>query len=260
MLLDVEKLTCGYNGREVVHEASLQIEPGQVVCLLGPNGSGKTTFFKTILGFLKPLGGRRQLDGRDLASMSRRELARVVAYVPQAHTPSFPFSVLDVVTMGRTVHMGMFASPSRADVQAAHEALDAVGVEHLADKPYTEISGGERQMSIIARVLTQQARLLIMDEPTSSLDFGNQARVLSMLRRLSSRGLGLLFTTHIPGHALLCADRVAIMHNGTISKNGVPAHVITEQSLEQLYGVQTRIMCGSKPGESSLSACVPMLN
>jgi iron complex transport system ATP-binding protein len=259
-MLDVENLTCGYGSRTIVRDASLAISAGEIMCLLGPNGSGKTTFFKTILGFLKPLGGRMRMEGEDIACMKRTRLARSVAYVPQSHAPSFPFRVSEVVTMGRTAHLGLFASPSRRDVEVARESLDTVGIGYLADKPYTEISGGERQMTLIARALAQQAKLLIMDEPTSSLDFGNQVRVLGHIRKLTARGIGILFTTHIPGHALLCADRVAVMHGGTIRRTGTPHDIVTETCLRELYGVEARVIDWTDKDGARFGACVPMLS
>ena len=255
--LDVRDLTCGYGDTAVTHGASMAVSTGEVVCLLGPNGSGKTTLFKTILGFLKPMGGAITIDGDDITRWSRRRLAREIAYVPQQHTPSFPFRVLDVVTMGRTAHMGAFASPTRRDEEIAAGALDAAGMAHLGQKPYTEISGGERQMVLITRAMVQEARLLIMDEPTSNLDYGNQVRVLGHIREMASRGIGVLMTTHFPNHAFLCADRCALMHRGRIHSDGRPDDVITERALLELYGVETRIHRVGDASGAGIRVCVP---
>lgn len=258
-MLEVSSLSCGYGSKTIVHDADLTIEPGQTLCLLGPNGSGKTTLFKTILGFLKPMGGKIFSSGRDMLKMNRRELAREIAYVPQSHTTAFPFRVFDMVTMGRTAHMGTFASPSRHDRIKASGALESLGVSHLAAKPYTEISGGERQMVLIARAIAQEAKMVIMDEPSSNLDFGNQVKVLTQIRKLSSLGVGVLLTTHFPEHALLCADHVAIMHDGQVRVAGSPHETITEKCLKEIYGVEARVLDWIGENGVQTRACVPVL-
>ncbi|HBF34374.1 TPA: iron ABC transporter ATP-binding protein [Candidatus Sumerlaeota bacterium] len=259
-MLEAQALTCGYGKRAVVCEANLRITPGEVVCLLGPNGSGKTTFFKTLLGFLKPLGGRILIQGEDVLKWSRNQLARTIAYVPQSHTPTFPFRVLDVVTMGRVAHLGLFASPSRSDMRTSEKALEAVGMGHLAEKPYTEISGGERQMILIARALAQEARLMIMDEPTSSLDFGNQIRLLKHVRKLADSGMGILMTTHLPNHAMLCGNRVAVIDNGRMRLAGKPGEVLDERCLKEIYGINVRVLDTENMQGESMKTCVPMLD
>lgn len=257
MRLEFRNVTCGYGATPVAHDLSLEMVSGEVVCLLGPNGSGKTTLFKTILGFLRPMRGTITIDGSDISRWGRRRLAREIAYVPQLHTPSFPFRVLDVVMMGRTAHIGAFASPSRRDEEAAWAALEAAGMAHLAARSYTEISGGERQMILISRALVQEANLLILDEPTSNLDYGNQVRVLRHIRELAGQGIGILMTTHMPDHALLCADRCVLMHHGRIHLAGAPDDVITAQSLHDLYGVTARIMCLGEEDAGRVRLCVP---
>ena len=259
MKLDVRNLSCGYGAVTVTHEASLEVASGEGGCLLGPNGSGKTTLFKTILGFLRPKSGTIAIDGADITYWGRRRLAREIAYVPQLHTPSFPFRVLDIVMMGRTAHLGAFSSPTHHDEEISDAALCDAGIAHLRHKPYTEISGGERQMVLITRALVQEARLLIMDEPTSNLDYGNQVRVLSHIRQLVERGIGVLMTTHVPNHAFLCADRCALMHKGRIHAIGRAEDVITEQTLLELYGVETRIHLLGNDSGAPVRVCVPCM-
>lgn len=255
MRLEIERVSCGYGNRLIVEDVSLTLDSGEVLCLLGANGSGKTTLFKTVLGFLRPERGRILMDGEDAAAWPRRRLARSLAYVPQAHTPPFPFTVRDVVLTARSAHLGIFGAPARRDVRIADEAMEALGVFELADARYTEISGGERQLVLIARALAQQAAFLIMDEPTSNLDFGNQVRVLRRVRELAGRGLGLLMTTHFPDHAFLCASRVAVMKAGRLLATGSPEAVLTQQRLESAYGVPLRIL----EVESDLRLCVPAM-
>jgi iron complex transport system ATP-binding protein len=256
MRLEVSALGCGYTGRRVTEAISFSVASGEALYLLGPNGSGKTTLFKTVLGLLPRLGGRIAIDGTDTASWSQRRLARSLAYVPQAHTPPFPYTVHDVVLTARTAHLGMFGQPSRSDVAIADEAIEMLGLAHLQNARYTEISGGERQLVLIARAVAQQSRFLVLDEPTSNLDFGNQVKVLKRIRDLMGRGYGLLVTTHLPDQAFLCASRVALLQGGKLIALGSPEDVLTETRLRQTYGVNLTI-AEVEPG---LKVCVPKLN
>ncbi|MGN0078816.1 MAG: ABC transporter ATP-binding protein [Coriobacteriales bacterium] len=239
--LEVQDLTCGYGGTPVVEGLSFSIPRGQVCCLLGANGIGKTTVFKTVMGSLPALGGQVLVGGQSTAGMSRAKLARMIGYVPQAHTPPFPYTVADVVEMGRSAHVPLAGVPSARDRELAMEALNALGIAHLYKRPYTDISGGERQMVLIARALAQQARLLIMDEPTSSLDFGNQARVLACIRQLAQAGLSVLMTTHYPDHVFQCADSVVVIKERAEHTAGRPRDVLTPQLLQEIYGIPAAV-------------------
>jgi iron complex transport system ATP-binding protein len=207
VVLRAQDVRCGYGSVEVVRDISFTVRTGEVLCLLGPNGVGKTTLFKSILGFLPLRGGRVVLAGRDLSTWRRRELARVVAYVPQAHGAPFPFTVGEVVLMGRTPRLGVVSSPGLDDLRVAHETLDSLGIAHLTDRSFTQISGGERQLVLIARALAQQPTLLMMDEPTSNLDLGNQVQVLRQIRAMAAAGLAIVMISHTPDHAFAVAIR-----------------------------------------------------
>ncbi|PRR79493.1 ATP-binding cassette domain-containing protein [Clostridium luticellarii] len=235
MKLEIKNAICGYGSKTVIKGISVKVKSGEILCLLGPNGVGKTTFFKTILGFLKLQGGEIILDGENIRNWSKKRLAKAIGYVPQAHTPPFPFSVLDVVIMGRSAHLGTFASPSKNDVAIAEESLETLGISFLKNKIYTEISGGERQMVLIARALTQQPHILIMDEPTSNLDFGNQIRVLERINSLVKKGMGVIMTTHFPDHTFLCPSKVALMQKNNIFNVGDVNDVVTEENLKSAY-------------------------
>ena len=257
-MLAAESLDFGYPGRRVGHDVTLQLQAGEVLCLLGPNGSGKTTLFKTLLGLLPVQGGTVKIDGADLGGLSREMIARRVSYVPQAHVAFFPYTVREMVLMGRTAHLGLFATPSRTDHEAADAAIERMGLTSLADAAYTRISGGERQLALIARALVQQARLVIMDEPTASLDFGNQLRVLERIRALAADGIGVLLSTHDPDHAFLCADRVAMLHEGHLMACGTPAAVMTAENLQRLYGVEVAVIPVLAGRAGARNVCLPM--
>jgi iron complex transport system ATP-binding protein len=242
MILEAQKLDIGYRRKKIGRDIDLDIREGEVLCLLGPNGGGKTTLMKTLLGLLPALGGAVKLQGRDIKSFSRAELAKIVGYVPQAGTNFFPFNVLDVVLMGRVSHIGLFASPGKKDVVAADAGLASLGISHLRDRIYTEISGGERQLVLIARALAQEPRLLVMDEPTASLDFGNQLRVLDQITALAKRGMAVVLSTHDPDHVFLCGDRAALLRDGKLAALGPPSEVITPESLAGLYGVEVEVV------------------
>lgn len=241
MRLEAHDLAFGYPERQVGRDVSLAVEPGEVLCLLGPNGCGKTTLFKTLLGLLPAQGGRVTLGGDSLAALTRSEIARRISYVPQAQSGVFPYTALDLVLMGRTAHRGLFAGPTREDRELAQKALAELGIADLADRDVTRLSGGQRQLVIVARAIAQAAPMIVMDEPTASLDFGNQVVVLSEIRRLAERGAGILLSTHDPDHAFAVAHRVALMLDGAIAAFGSPDAVVTPERMRDVYGVEVTI-------------------
>jgi iron complex transport system ATP-binding protein len=216
MKLAAHALVFGYPGKTIGRDVDIELAAGEVLCLLGPNGGGKTTLFKTLLGLLKKQGGSITLNGADITRWSRQRLARVIAYVPQASAGYFPYTVIDTVLMGRTARIGLFATPSRHDRAIAEAALARVRLADFADSIFTRLSGGQRQLVLIARALAQEPKILVMDEPTASLDFGNQVLVLNHVRELARQGIGIILSTHDPDHAFACADRVALLHEGRL--------------------------------------------
>jgi iron complex transport system ATP-binding protein len=228
-------LTIGYSDRVVGRGLNIALEDGEVLALLGPNGGGKTTLLKTLLGLLRPLAGEALINGRSLNAITARERARHIAYVPQAHVPTFAFTVETVVLMGRTAHADLFSKPSAHDCAVAGRALHRFGITHLKQRPYTFLSGGERQLVLLARALAQEPRFIVLDEPTASLDFGNQGKVMREIRTLSAAGHGVIFTTHDPNHALRAADRAYLLRDGECVGQGGVADVLVREKLEELY-------------------------
>lgn len=251
--LDAEGISFRYGERLILNEVSFSVAGGRVVSLLGPNGSGKTTLLKVLLGLLRPTKGRVRIDECPVNKLSARHRARKLAYVPQAHALSFPYRVLDIVLLGRLPYVSFFGSYSNHDRRAAHEALDRMGIVHLASRSYATVSGGERQLALIARALAQGAEVLIMDEPVSGLDYGNQLRLLLEVQALAREGYTVVKSTHFPDHAFLSSDAVVLLHEGKILAQGLPSDVITATHLRQLYGVDVSIVSRG----DGLLCCVP---
>jgi iron complex transport system ATP-binding protein len=257
MKLGSHNLACGYDGKSVISDITLEMSTNETLCLLGPNGVGKTTFFKTLLGFLKPISGTLTVDGADLSRLSVQERARVMAYVPQAHDLPFPFSVEEVVVMGRHIYMDSFSGPSAQDRAVAADCMEEMGIGHLRHSSFTQISGGEKQLVLIARALAQEAQFLVMDEPGSNLDFGNQVKVMHQIARLKELGKGIVLTTHSPDHALLCGTQVAVFHRNAPIEAGVPHEVITNSLMYRLYGVHVHVHEMRRPRGTRVKMCVP---
>ncbi|HZK44439.1 MAG TPA: ABC transporter ATP-binding protein [Syntrophomonadaceae bacterium] len=260
MKLELNDVAFGYEeNKNVFNGVSLTVEAGEVLCLLGPNGAGKTTLFKTLLGLLKPQLGQILLDGRNISRWTRKEIAHFMGYVPQNHIPPFPYSVMDIVLMGRTAHLRNYASPNHHDKKIADASLDTLGISYLRKANYSEISGGERQLVLIARALTQQPQFLVLDEPTSNLDFGNQAKVLNCIKMLADDGLGVIMSSHFPDDAFQYASKVALLKDGQIHRRGTPQEVLTEENLQEIYNVDIRIAIAySKTGEG-YRVCIPVV-
>lgn len=259
-MLEVRDLHAGYGDKEIVHGVNFTIERGQFVCVIGANGCGKSTLLRNLLGLIQPFSGTVAIDGKDTREMDERERARHFAYIPQAHTPPFPFKVSDVVILGRTPYLnGIATSTSERDHLIAYRALEQLSITHLADAVYTELSGGQQQLVLIARALAQQPDLLVMDEPTASLDFGNQQLVLSCVYDLSRLGMSVLMVTHDPDHALFCSDRVLMMEEGCIIGDGTPAEIITTENLRRIYNTESYVTDVPVAGGEVVRVCVPVI-
>jgi iron complex transport system ATP-binding protein len=235
VILSGHDLTIGYHDHTVGSGINVAFETGEVLALLGPNGGGKTTLLKTLLGLIDAKAGEVRLDNKRLDDYSIQERARVIAYVPQVHVGTFAFTVETVVLMGRTAHGNLFSRPSAHDHEVAALSLARFGIGHLSQRPYTQISGGERQLVLLARALAQEPQFIVLDEPTASLDFGNQGKVMAEIRALAASGHGVLFTTHDQNHALRAVDRAFLLRDGTRLAEGPVAQVLIKTQLEALY-------------------------
>ena len=253
--LEVQDLSYGYPGHIVGHGISFTVSAGEVLCVLGRNGEGKSTMFKTILGLLPLRGGALRVDGEPVAGWSPRRRALTFGYVPQNGGGTFPFTVAELVLMGRTAHRGPFSAPTAEDREAAQEAIATLGIGHLSEREWLRVSGGERQLVLVARALAQGPRILVLDEPTASLDFGNQVRVLDAVRGLAeTRGLSVLLSTHHPEQAFACADRVAVLAGGELLRIGTPAEVVTADTLRACYAVEVAVL---PVADDRYRVCVP---
>jgi iron complex transport system ATP-binding protein len=259
-LISVENLAFSYteNGaRPIFRDVSFSVSSGDVFCLLGPNGTGKSTLLKCVSNVLQGWQGTILLDGEDMTRMKPTDVAKGISCVPQSQASPFPFLVEDIVLMGRAPHLNVFSSPTRKDRDIALEALERVGIRHLADRPCTMLSGGEWQLTLIARAVAQQPRVMILDEPTSHLDMGNQMRILRVVRSLAEQGLGILMASHFPDHAFIAATEAAILDRGRMVHQGRPDEIITAENLETAYGIVVKVL---PVGEGvDRKACFPTL-
>jgi iron complex transport system ATP-binding protein len=245
-------------GATVLDGIAFTLRQGIPLALLGPNGTGKTTLLRCLLG-LEAASGRVTVSGRDLSAMSRAEAARHLAYVPQASATGFAFRVRDIVLMGRTAHLGAMAGPTAADQRAADAAITRLGIADLAQRGFDALSGGERQLVLVARALAQGARILVLDEPCASLDLSNQMRILAILRALAAEGYAILLTTHLPDHGFLLGGEVALLKQGRLLGPAPPAALLTGPVLEDLYGTAIEVVPIAQGRARGQVVCVPVM-
>jgi iron complex transport system ATP-binding protein len=256
--VDITGLAFGYTESEPVFSGiDLSLAPGQVFCLLGPNGSGKSTLLKCIMQVLTPKAGRVAVDGQDLGGMSASRIAAKLGFVPQSLVSAFPFTVAEIVVMGRASQIRMTASPSKKDRDLAMAALERMRIAHLALRPCNQLSGGEWQQVLIARALTHSPHVLLLDEPTSHLDIGNQVKILEIVNRLAQDGITILMASHFPDHAFLTAHQVGILKHGRLMSLGNPDDTLCEDVLFDTYGIHIRVVTMAEGINRKI--CIPVL-
>jgi iron complex transport system ATP-binding protein len=254
MELQVQHLAFTYRSAPVLRDVCFSLTQGSYVCVLGKNGAGKSTLFKCILGLLKSYDGEILLDSIDMRLLSPKKLAGQIAYIPQMHAQPFAYSVLDMVLMGTSPDFSVFSMPGKTQRERAEHALETMGIAEFANRPYTQLSGGEQQLVLIARALAQNAKILLMDEPCASLDYGNQVRVMKKLKELAQEGYLIIQSTHNPEHVFLFADEALVLEDGKIRAFGAPGEILTEQLLEELYRIPIGL---HEVGTDEVKICVP---
>ena len=241
MILEVKNLNFKYTDKLVLNDINFGVKKGSIIGILGENGVGKSTLFKCMLGFLEADSGEILIDGEDINKLDLKERAKKIAYIPQSHHPTFNHEVINVVEMGSNVRMSGFSTPGEDERKKAYEILELLGIERLAERGYKEISGGERQLVLIGRALMQEAKILIMDEPTANLDYGNQIKVLKTCKDLTDLGYTIIQSTHHPQQAFMFFDEVLLMHDHKILGQGNIREVLTEENLKTIYDIDLKI-------------------
>ncbi|NLY73426.1 MAG: ABC transporter ATP-binding protein [Tissierellia bacterium] len=241
-MLRTENLSCGYGDHMVLEGVDFSAKPGELICILGSNGSGKSTLIKTIVGLERPLGGRIEIEGEDIRGWSFRKRARYLSYIPQTFSANFQYKCMDIVLMGRTAYLGFASSPSKEDEKIASRAFETLKINHLKDKIYSQLSGGERQLVKIAQAITQEARIIIMDEPANNLDFGNQITLFNHLVDCKNMGITIIMVTHSPEHAFLYASKVLLVKEGRVMEIEEPNSNLKEEDLRNIYEVDLNLV------------------
>ena len=247
-VIEISSLYFSYGNKQVLNNLSLSIPRGKVVCLMGQNGSGKTTLIDIIMGLNKFVEGNIHINDKDIKGIKTIEIAKQIAYVPQIHKITFPYTVKEVVMMGRTAYMGLFGGPKKKDDEIVMNALKMVGIEDYADRPYSQLSGGEIKLVLLARALGQGTDIIVMDEPTAHLDLKNELLFLETVSKIvSEENKTVLIATHSPEHAFyferLKTDvEAALMKDGQIYKIGVPSDIITKESIKDVFNVDADII------------------
>lgn len=240
-IIETRQLCYNYGKKQILKQISFKAEEGEYVYILGPNGVGKSTLFRCIIGHLRAISGQILIREKEIHKYSAKQLAVQIAYIPQSCVPSFNYSLLQLVMLGRTAHLSAFSTPRKKDYEKAYEVLNALGLYDKKDQGICQVSGGERQLALIGRALVQEASIIIMDEPTSNLDYGNQIRLQVQMKKLTREGLLVIQSSHNPQYASLFADKVLALDKGEVNGFGKANEVITSQLIQKLYGVKVEM-------------------
>ena len=256
MLLEIQDVRGGYGHGDIVKGVTCSADKGDILCLVGPNGCGKTTLFRLLLGSLPVSGGSIRIDGRETKDLPPKELAKLIAYIPQYHSPVFAYTVLDVVIMGRASHFSAFDTPKAPDRDAAFAALEKVNALHLANEKYTALSGGQRQLILIARAICQSAKVFVMDEPAANLDYANHQLLMEVITDLAGKGYCVVMSTHSPEHPASIGSKVLLMKDGCVA--GAPKDVITPENLEAVYDIEMDVVTIQDRYGVDRTICLPV--
>lgn len=256
MKIEFVHTTTGYAKVPMIKDLNLTIETGESTCVLGANGIGKTTLFRTLLGLIDIVEGDILIDGRSIKKMSAKEIATALSYVPQAKNYSYQYTVLDIVLMGRAMYIDKFSEPSKLDIEAAKEALRKLGMEEYSMRMYSELSGGEQQVVLVARALAQDASFIVMDEPASNLDFANQRRLIDVIKMLRDSGKGVLMASHSPDHAFACCSNAILVFQDRTVMYGSTNEMLNEAYLRKVYGVDVSIISGIDSEGKRIQSCI----
>lgn len=255
MNLKVEHIDFSFGKRQILKDISFETNAGEFLSILGPNGVGKSTLFRCILNLLHPDAGTITVDGQRVEQLTAQEIAQHIAYIPQFHNPTFNYSVLDMVLMGTASQLRTLESPGNTQLKLAQEALARMKIEHLAEHSYGFCSGGEKQLCLIARAIAQQAKILVMDEPSASLDFGNRIRVMETVRNLVADGYTVVQTTHDPEQAFMYSDKILALHDGRVLALGTPQEVMKPDLMSKLYEIDVEV---HSLHNDAIRVCVPV--
>lgn len=255
MEIKLVDLVCGYPSADILGPINLSFHTNEICCILGSNGIGKTTLFKTLLGFIPAKRGSILIGGNNIDTMHTKEMARFVSYVPQAKNYSYQYSVLETVLMGRASYVKPYESPSEKDYSVADAMLEKLQISHLKHKLYAELSGGEQQVVLIARALAQEARFIVMDEPASNLDFENQKKVLDVLKSLANNDIGIIMSSHSPDHAFYCGTTTVMVTKDRRIIYGQNGNVLCTENLKEVYGVDVEIISKIRADGQTLKTC-----
>lgn len=256
-MLEVKNLRCGYRNKTILQNVSFTAETGDTVCMLGANGSGKSTLIKTMVGLIDPKEGEILIDGEDIKNWSWSKRAKAISYIPQTFSSMFQYKGIDIVLMGRTSYLNLSSSPSKEDEEMAEEAMRRLKILHLKDKIYSQLSGGERQLVKIAQALVQQSKIIIMDEPTNNLDFGNQVTMLNHLKDCTNLGITIIMATHFPEQAFLYGTKALLVKDKTVTEVDKPKENLTEEDFQALYGIDIKIV-ELDLGGKTMKMCLPI--
>ncbi len=261
MMLEAKKLAFKYRlSKPIITDASFKLDKGEILCVLGPNGTGKTTLIKCLLGFLRPSEGEIYWNGTNLSSLNAKQKSKILAYVPQYSDLSFPYNVREVILMGRVSHLNIGSPPSRKDKIIVDNIIKEMNLDNLSDNVFQNLSGGEKQMVLVARALAQESEILVLDEPTSNLDFSNQVKVLQMIRKLSEKNFTIIMISHSPDQALLTSNKVLMLKDGKVFKYGKPKEVINKINIEELYGVKAAVLeTKIESAGRNTKVCIPII-